>query len=613
MSDVAIVVLAWNQWPMTLQMLDSLRGTDLSGAHVVLVDNGSTDETPARLAERDWPFVIRSEQNLGFVRGNNIGIAAAPPGSDVVLLNNDLEFPDGSWLAKLREAAYSAPDIGVVGCRLRQADGTLLHAGTRILPDTCLGQQLGSLEKDLGQYPGLREVQGVVFACVFIKRAVLDVIGGLSEQFDTYLEDTDFCLRASAAGFKTVVCGDLTLIHHQHGSTQEIPQHREALLEAGRKVFRRQWQEPLEQAYRGDLLWQSIINHPTGYSACTRGFVQALEQAGKRMVYRYVYGAGSVFPIEEAESTGDYLLDVVAHRPLPTPPQEAVVFGQANVFARNIGKYRIGFTMLEVDGFPAEWVHLANSMDEIWVPSQFNARGFLDGGLKRPIHIMPLGFDPDHFHPGIRGFPNPDGEFVFLSCFEWGERKAPDVLLQAFNRTFSAKEPVRLVCKVTNTYANVSMRREILGLGLSESGGRISYLFNRNLPHYQLAALYRSADCFVSPSRGEGWNMPLMEAMACGLPAIATDWGAHQEFVTAEIAYPLRIRGTVPAVAKCPYYEGFSWADPDPDHLSHLLRHVYENRAEAQQRGLLAAAEMRQRWTWSSAAKRILDRLTDGT
>ena len=61
--------------------------------------------------------------------------------------------------------------------------------------------------------------------------------------------------------------------------------------------------------------------------------------------------------------------------------------------------------------------------------------------------------------------------------------------------------------------------------------------------------------------------MPLMEAMACGLPSIATDWGAHTEFVHEGIAYPLRIRTTIPAVAKCPYYEGFRWADPDPEHL----------------------------------------------
>ena len=93
------------------------------------------------------------------------------------------------------------------------------------------------------------------------------------------------------------------------------------------------------------------------------------------------------------------------------------------------------------------------------------------------------------------------------------------------------------------------------------------------------------------------------------LPTIATDWGAHTEFVHEGICYPLGVRGTIPAVALCPYYDGFSWADPDPDHLAELLRHVVENREEAAERGRRAAAEMRERWTWTHAARRIVERL----
>jgi hypothetical protein len=62
-------------------------------------------------------------------------------------------------------------------------------------------------------------------------------------------------------------------------------------------------------------------------------------------------------------------------------------------------------------------------------------------------------------------------------------------------------------------------------------------------------------------------------------------------------------------VAKCPYYDGYSWADPDGDHLRALLREVFENRDEARRRGAAAAAEMAARWSWRAAARKIIERL----
>jgi GT2 family glycosyltransferase len=606
---ITLVILAWNHWELTERCLETLAATDLEGAEVLVVDNGSTDETPERLARISWIRTLRLPSNLGFVRGNNAGIAAAAPGSDVVLLNNDLEFTQRDWLRRLAACACSAPDIGVVGCRMVLPDGRLLHAGTYIMADTLWGQQVGALERDVGQHTAVEEVEGIVFACAYIRRQVLDEIGGLALDFESYFEDTDFCLRARRAGWKTVLCGEVSLVHDEHGSTQDHAGALMKLFQGSRKIFRRKWQRELGARYRYRLFWQSIMNFPTGYAMSCREFLRTLDQQGVYTVYRYVYGPKTVFPPIERESSGDYRLNVIRDRAAPRTPKVAVVYGQGDVFARNRGRYKIGFTMLEVNGFPAEWVSQANRMDEVWVPSEFNRRGFLDSGVKRPVHLVPLGVDVRYFHPGTTAYPNPAGEFMFLALFEWGERKEPGLLLRAFNDEFSAREPVRLLCKVINTDPSLRLKKEIRRLGLRAAGGKISYLFNLEFPHYQLGALYRSADAFVSVSRGEGWNMPLMEAMACGLPAIATDWGAHQEFVHEGIAYPLRVRRLVPAVAKCPYYSGFRWADPDPEHLRFLLRHVYENRDEARARGQAAAREMAARWTWDAAAQKIVDRL----
>jgi GT2 family glycosyltransferase len=610
---LTLIVLAWNRWELTERCLSSLRGTDLGRATILVVDNGSTDETPRRLAalacEESRLRVLSLTENVGFVRGNNAGIEASAPGGDVVLLNNDIVFTQADWLTRLTACALSATDVGVVGCRLVFPDGRLLHAGTYMLPDTFWGQQIGALEKDVGQYTEDREVEGIVFACAYIRREVLQAIGGLALDYRSYFEDTDYCLRARDAGYRTLICGGVTLVHDEHGSTRSSPGQLDRQFSESRRVFRRKWEQRLTGRYVHELLWQSLINFPTGYAMSSRELLKTLDEQGVRTVYRYVYGPRTVFPLAEPEATGDYRLDVIRSRRLPRRPAAAVTYGQADVFHRNRGRYKIGYTMLEVDGFPPEWVREANRMDEVWVPSAFNRDGFLRCGLRRPVHVMPLGVDAHYFHPRVVAHPNPAGEFVFLSVFEWGERKEPWLLLKTFNEVFRADEPVRLLCKIMNRDPSINLKEEIQRLGLHASGGKVSYLFNLEFPHQQLGSLYRSADCFVAASRGEGWDMPLMEAMACGVPAIATNWGAHTEFVHDGIAYPLRIRGIVPAVAKCPYYAGFSWSEPDAEHLRHLLRHVYENRDEARSRGLAAASEMAARWTWRQAARRMIDRL----
>lgn len=604
-KNIAIIILTWNGLELTRRCLESLRPSLLpSYVNVVVVDNGSTDGTVEYLKTLRHISVIENNKNLGYARAVNIGVKYASESADIVLLNNDVELIESDWLTRLQEVAWENDDYGILGVKITRDDGALQHCGAYLPLDTYWGQQLGGGEVDIGQYGGINECESVVFACVYIKRSTIDKIGLLSEDFFAYFEDTDFCLRASQANIKTVMCGNIKVKHSENSSTKiNKVSHNDIFLQS-REIFKKKWNTYLQSHRYSDAVdWHSIINFPSGYAGSSRSFVESLDALGTSVAYKYVYGPGTVFPIEEPLHSDSYVVNMVRGREFGKAPVQ-VVYAQGDVFEKNTGRHKIGYTMLEVDGLPAEWVRQANLMDEVWVPSTFNQETFRNSGVVVPIKIVPLGVNPAYFSTDIKG-KKVEGKFTFLSIFEWGERKAPDVLLRAFADEFDADEPVQLLCKTNNFDPSVSIRAEIEKLKLRKGGGRIFMAENQILQQYELGVLYRSADCFVLPTRGEGWGMPILEAMACGLPVIATNWSSQVDFINKSNAYPLEIDGLVPAIAKCPYYTGFQWAQPSYAHLRVLLRRIFENQEQAREIGQHAARDAAARWSWRAAATRI--------
>jgi GT2 family glycosyltransferase len=383
LPSVSLILLAWNRAALTARALDSLLASDIGDSEVIVVDNGSTDATPQMLA-RHAPRVrvLRLAQNLGFVRGNNAGIAAAAAGNDVVLLNNDLLFNQADWLLRLRECAYGHAGCGIAGVRLVDAQGRLLHAGTRVLPDDGAGVQTasGRVEIDVGQYTDADHiVEGVVFAAVYIKREVIAAVGALHEDYVTYAEDSDYCLRARAAGWHTRLCGGVTLRHDQHGSTGDDAAWRARLLAEGRATFARHWGETLRAQYEREITVAGALDFPRHVADNLRPFLRALDAAGIRLRYRSLYAAVLPEAIAEPGDSHDHLLNTVRRRGTEACPAMALCVGDLALWPRVQAGYRIGY---------AEFEHLApgdldilRSMDEIWTPTIWHARQLFEAGL----------------------------------------------------------------------------------------------------------------------------------------------------------------------------------------------------------------------------------------
>jgi len=283
------------------------------------------------------------------------------------------------------------------------------------------------------------------------------------------------------------------------------------------------------------------------------------------------------------------------------------------------GASRIGRTMFETDRIPADWVRACNKMDEVWVPSTFNAQTFAASGVRpEKIRVLPLGVDTQRFHPGVPPLSIPGARgFVFLANFAWQQRKGWPILVEAFLREFRADEDVTLVLKTMPVFHSPdSVRRQlhrwIRQLGFTPGQTAPIILDQRVLPSSALPQLYAACDAFVLPTRGEGWGFPLLEAMACGKPVIATRWSGPLDFLHEGNAYLIDIEGLEPvgpSVELNRFYRGHRWAKPSVDHLRALMRHVVEHPDEARSRGRRARLEVEQRWDVSETAARCIEAL----
>lgn len=570
MRGASLIVLAWNKWSLTKLCLDSLLASELDLATVIVVDNGSADETVDALdAYADRVRIVRLPENLGFVRGMNAGIAAAAPDDDIVLLNNDLDFTQRDWLNRLRDAAYAEPDHGIVGCRLLgPAPGErLFHLGGFIEPEQLWGQQSesGQQELDVAQFTRTRRVQGIAFAVAYLRRDCIDRIGVLDEVFHSYFEDTDYCLRAESVGIASVVAGKVTLRHDQHGSTSDDGGFRERLWSDSRVVFAARWQQALRDRYRGTLLWQGCARSPFAYVQLVRALLWRLDSRGLRMGYS---AAAPEYPVGE-----DFRLELATTRQLPPLSEAALVCAPATSATSAEGRYRTTLAFSEWSTLPADWVDYYNRFDLIIVPDAFQKQVFSASGVIAPLEIVALGTDREYCHPDITSPRHPKAHIVFICFAEEIERDAPMLVVEAFLAAFKAEDPVELIVRIFPDDDEMLLREVLEQLVAKNTGATVRILAGHGFPYHQRSQWIGAGDIYVSARRGAGWDPSVRDAIGCGRIVIAPAYGSQQDLIQ-QWAIPLPLRGEVED-SRTP---GQRWADPDPVALQKLLRDVFEQR-----------------------------------
>jgi len=285
-----------------------------------------------------------------------------------------------------------------------------------------------------------------------------------------------------------------------------------------------------------------------------------------------------------------------------------------NDMAQFVGKgEHIGFPIFELDTFNDLEKHHLSSVDRLFVCSQwaknvinnqidkFEINEAMGWGNHNPaVGVVPLGVDMNIFKPVE---PTPKDKIIFFNCGKWEVRKGHDILIEAFKRVAKEYDNVELWAMCSNPFNS------------PEENSRWHQLYNhpkvRLIPRAetqsQVYNIMSQATCGVFPSRGEGWNLELLEMMACGKHVITTNYSAHTEFCNSDNSYLVPITGVEPAFDGKWFFNQGNWAkigDNEIETLTSLMKNFVKTyNAESNVAGIETAKE----FSWDNTAMKILN------
>ena len=249
---VSVVILTYNNLDLTKACLQSIvERSDYPNLEIIVVDNASSDDTPAYLREfgmcHPGAKVILNDTNLGFAAGNNVGLAAAT-GDYLVLLNNDTVVTRGWIMTMLRHLQVDAT-VGIVGPRTNnignEARAEMRYRDPEEMPMEALRMTLASMGK-------LYFMRNAAFFCVMLPRSTYERCGPISEDYGRgFFEDDDYCRKVEAVGLRVACADDVFVHHHLSASFNKLKEEEKLQLFVRNKhVYEAKWGEWIPHSYR---------------------------------------------------------------------------------------------------------------------------------------------------------------------------------------------------------------------------------------------------------------------------------------------------------------------------------------------------------------------------
>jgi len=280
---------------------------------------------------------------------------------------------------------------------------------------------------------------------------------------------------------------------------------------------------------------------------------------------------------------------------------------------------KIGYNVWESTLQPQQYFNKLLDFDEFWVPSEWQRQCTIEQGYDpNKIKVVPEGVDVHTFYPEqVEQLDEyNDGRFKFLLMGRWDYRKSTKEIIETFLKTFDKDEPVDLVVSIDNMWGEgmdgfKTTEERLKHYGLTDPRIKIIHFPSRE----DYIKYLKTGHVFVSCARSEGWNLPLIEAMACGTPSIYSECSAQMEFAKGK-GIPIKIVGE--KAANTNDYGRYRMSDlpgnyyePDFNDLGKKMWDVVTNYQMYKQRALEESEIIRKEFSWERVAEIGIETLND--
>lgn len=306
-----------------------------------------------------------------------------------------------------------------------------------------------------------------------------------------------------------------------------------------------------------NLFWVGQFRGISGFAQSTRNYVSSILPYYPSMTIGSISALDDDDPFKKyCKDPKDPFFEICNHLPVTNPWADGF------------------FSVCEYDGLPNEFYEGLQDAKLVMTQSEF-CKGVFSKyvSTSTPIHVIPHILTENFRSVGASKRYFSKDYFIFGSVFEWVPRKMPYHLIQAFIEEFERNEDVVLVIKTFNHgFDSLSNHLKEKGFNYTEKQLKKIVIINDVFP--DLSVFYRGLDAYISCTAGEGYGQTLCEAMACGIPTIASNHSGNLDFMNDQNSFLVDVEGWTPTEE----FPTVNWRKPKIESMKSKMRTVYDNR-----------------------------------